>query len=215
MADPFVFNTESSLVQSAHYHADSLPSFLYCLQRVSGSSIFHHFYHSLLRRHFLKSEFQNDFAFWVDQNLREPALAEKLTTVDPMDLGSIREARERLIEHVRPFVASTQSHVRVVSGMEFRFLEAMSFVYPSGLVATDLETFARAIRNISVSSLFFHLVTARLRGDEGQNDFSIWLDKSLGESALAREIEQLNPYRYNLVELRQKISDLVQARLVS
>ena len=211
--DPFVFYSEASLVQCTPFMADSLPSLLECLHRVSGSSIFYHFYYSLLQRHFLKTEFQNDFALWADQTLLEPVLAERLATVDPLDFPSVRASRNRLIEYVRAFVGESQTYIRVPPGKEFRFQELKSFSYPSGLRAKSLEEFGRVVRRISVESVFYHMVEARLRLEDGTNDFSIWIEGCCGDPELARQLEALNPYRYGLAELRVQISALVQARL--
>lgn len=215
MRDSFLFHTEASLVQTTPFEADSLPSLLECLRRVDDSSIFYHFFHSLLRRHFLKAEYQNDFALWADHTLMEPALAERLATVDPMDFPTVRAAREKLIEYVGEFVGPSQSFSRVPTGKEFRFQESKSFSYPSGLQAATLEEFARVVRRISTESVFYHLVEARLRLNKKSNDFSIWLEQCWGQDELAREIEALNPFRYGLEDLRGRISDLVMARLSS
>ncbi len=213
MNDPFVFFSQASLIQCTPFVADSLPSILDCLRRVGGSSIFYHFYYSLLQRHFLKAEYQNDFALWADQTLLEPVLAERLATVDPLDYPTVRAVRNRVIEYVVAFVGESQSYPRVPPGKEFRFQELKSFSYPSGLRANTLEDFARVVRRISVESMFYHMVEARLRLDQQTNDFSIWIQHSCGQPELARRIEQLNPYRYGLAEMRIQISTLVRERL--
>jgi hypothetical protein len=213
MKEPFNFYSEASLVQCTPFVADSLPSMLDCLHRVGGSSIFYHFYYSLLQRHFLKTEFQNDFALWADQTLLEPVLAERLATVDPLDFPSVRASRNRVIEYVKAFVGESQTYVRVPPGKEFRFQELKSFSYPSGLQAKSLEEFGRVVRRISVESVFYHMVEARLRLENGTNDFSLWLEGSCGEPKLARRVEALNAYRFGLAELRNQISKLVQERL--
>jgi Family of unknown function (DUF5752) len=213
MKDPFLFYSEASLVQCTPFVADSLPGMLECLHRVSGSSIFYHFYYSLLQRHFLKTEFQNDFALWADQTLLEPVLAERLATVDPLDFPSVRASRNRLIEYVEAFVGESQTYIRVPPGKEFRFQELKSFSYPSGLQAKTLEEFGRVVRRISVESVFYHMVEARLRLENGTNDFSLWIEGSWGEPELARRIEALNPYRFGLSDMRLQISKLVQERL--
>lgn len=213
MSEPFVFFTQASLVQATHFRADSLPSLLYCLNRVSDSSIFHHFYHSLLREHFLKIELTNDFARWADQTLREPVLAEQLATVDPLEFKTVRAVRKRLIEYVAPFVGPLRHHMRVPAGMEFRFQESKSFVFPTGTQANSLEEFAELIRDVSVATMFYHFITARLRLDEDTNDFSLWIAERFGDRELAEAIEALNPFRDSLAELRARASDLVQGRL--
>jgi hypothetical protein len=57
------------------------------------------------------------------------------------------------------------------------------------------------------------MVEARLRLENGTNDFSLWLEGSCAEPNLARRVEALNPYRFGLAELRNQISKLVQERV--
>jgi len=212
MKDPFEFYSEASLTQCTPFQADSLPSLLECLRRVSGSSIFYHFHHSLLRRHFLKAEYENDFAVWASHTLREPVLAERLATIDPLDFESVRASREKLIAYVQEVVGRTESYIRVPPGREFRFLELKSFSYPSGLRAANLDEFARVVRRISTESMFYHVIEARLRLGKGSNDFSLWLEESWQEPELARRVAALSPYRWGLTDLRNRISRLVKER---
>ena len=45
------------------------------------------------------------------------------------------------------------------------------------------------------------------------NDFSMWLEDSLGESELGREISQINPYTYTPEGLRSELIRLIEKRI--
>ena len=85
MTAPFVFQSEVGAVRSTGYRADDLESFIHGLERVSGSSIYYHFFRSVLRRHFMSTDFVHDFARWALVSLSLPPLAERLAQLDPVE----------------------------------------------------------------------------------------------------------------------------------
>lgn len=213
MPEQFNICTEAGLVIHTNYKAESLKSLLDGLKKVSGSSIFYHMHHALLRRHFAASDHMNDFARWVLLNLGQTSLAERLTSVDPMGTHSVREAREQLIKYVAEYVGAGELFFRVAEGKEFHFLEFQSIIVPQTTVKPDLESFYHALKKATLGTFFFHLIEAPIRLEKQSNDFSEWLRESLGEEALAQEISSVNPYMYNLWELKAKILECVRKRL--
>jgi hypothetical protein len=71
---------------------------------------------------------------------------------------------------------------------------------------------AQALRRINAGSLYFHRFESRLRLGKGLNGFSAWLQQSLDEPELAREIARLDPYTYTLEGLRSAVISLVEQR---
>jgi hypothetical protein len=213
MENSFRFYTEAGLVSHTNFKAESLKSLLHGLKKVSGSSIFYHLHHALLRRHFAGSDHMNDFARWVLVQLGQNSLAERLTAVDPMGCRSVREAREQLIAKVEEYVGVGELFFRVAEGNEFHFLELHSTVIPLNIVADDLESFYTGLKKASLGTFFYHLIEAPIRLGKTSNDFSEWLGNTIFEGDLATEIAQLNPYMYNLYELKAEITSLVRKRL--
>ncbi|MBI4482304.1 MAG: hypothetical protein HY652_05375 [Acidobacteria bacterium] len=212
METRFVFYGEAGLPVYANFRADGLRSLLKGIETVSGSSIYYHFHHALFRRHFITSDYLNDFARWVWLHLNEPSLAEKLASLDPVDYGTVREAREALWRLIREAVGASESVFRVPEGEEFYFSELRSFVYPVGLEATDLESFGRVLDQVPDGSLLYHFIAAAARLGHPRNDFSLWLE-FLGEEELARQFDRVSPYAYNLHQLRARMVELIRARL--
>jgi hypothetical protein len=66
------------------------------------------------------------------------------------------------------------------------------------------------LKKITVDSIYYHMFEARLRLERGQNDFSLWLDTSLGEKRIAEEISRLDPYTRTLDNLRTTIIGIVE-----
>ncbi|TKJ39051.1 hypothetical protein CEE37_11545 [candidate division LCP-89 bacterium B3_LCP] len=213
MADPFKICSEVGLVVHTNYKAESLKSFLNGLKKVSGSSIFYHVHHALLRRHFATSDHMNDFARWVLEALGQSILSERLASVDPMGTRSVREARNQLVSFVSEYVGGGELFFRVAEGKEFHFLELHSLIVPLKTVEPDLESFYHALKKATLGTFFFHMIEAPIRLAKHSNDFSEWLITDLGEDELAAEIAHLNPYMYNLWELKAKVLQCVRKRL--
>ena len=213
MAEPFYFHSETTLVKFTGVKADDLRALRDGIRTVSGSSIFYHVYYSLLREHFTTSENVNDFARWVIVVLGDEALGEKLACIDPLEFESVRATRDNLAEIIDSYMGETSNIARVPKEREFYFNEARSIVYSTGIAAGDLREFYEAVGRISIASLFFHFVESRLRLGRSQNDISLWIEESVGNKELAERILRLNPYFYNLWELREAIRNTIREYL--
>ncbi|MCM8792836.1 MAG: DUF5752 family protein, partial [Candidatus Omnitrophica bacterium] len=60
-----------------------------------------------------------------------------------------------------------------------------------------------------------HIFEARLRLEKKTNDFSFWIEDSLGNKKLANEISCLDPYTRTLEDLRIGIIKLIEKELNS
>jgi len=67
--------------------------------------------------------------------------------------------------------------------------------------------------NITIDSIYFHVFEARLRLEKGTNDFSSWIENSIGNKALADKISKLDPYTHTLEELRRVIIKIIEAQI--
>jgi hypothetical protein len=211
---PFVFQSEVGAVRSTGYRADDLESFIHGLERVSGSSIYYHFFRSVLRRHFMSTDFVHDFARWALVSLSLPPLAERLAQLDPVDFVSIREARERLIATTRGFMGGVGEWMMVRPSAPFYFLQQDSLIFPTGQVANTVDELAEALGSVGNSSIYYHLIQAPIRLGRRENDFSAWLD-AWGETDLAQRIRTLNVYRWSLPQTRNHLVDLVRGSVAT
>ena len=66
------------------------------------------------------------------------------------------------------------------------------------------------LKKISIRAIDFHVFNARLRLERGINDFSNWIDTSLGYPELASRLETFDPYTYTLEGLRKNIIDIIR-----
>jgi hypothetical protein len=208
--EPFRFMTEAGVVRWTGYIADSLPALARGLQQVPGSSIYYHVHHAIFRRrkHRL-AEHTNDFARWIFTRFELRGLAEKLSSLDPLECTTIREARDRLITYVHEYVGEGEAFPRVPLGWEFYFLEARSFVFPAGVEATTVEQMAEGVEKVGLECVLHHFIEARMRDGGGTNDFSRWL-RLRQEHEKAEALERLNPYFHDLSALKAQIGAVLR-----
>lgn len=211
--EPFRFYTRVHLQELTGLKARNLRELLEQIKTVPGSVIYHHTHHFLQQHQFLSPEPPNDFAYWVTEALNEKELGEKLASINTCDFATIRALRERMVETIENFLAGKRRGLENArEGDEFHFIKSVSFVLPTPYVANLLEEFALHLRKVTIHSLYYHMFEARLRLERGTNDFSLWLETSLGEKELAKKIARLDPYTHTMEGLRERILKLIEER---
>ncbi len=205
---PFRFSTEQRLVELTGLSARNLSDLSAILHTVSGSSVFYHTHHGFLSHHFEKPIVYSDFAVWVSEALQEDGLAERLAAIDLLAFTTIRDLRESILGMVEDHIRTSKGQLRECPpGDELHFCKSKSFIMPTGIVAQDPVDFFAKLPGITTTSLYFHFLEARLRLGRTTNDFSHWL-ASQGQTKLAAEIDQLDPYTRTLDELKEELIDL-------
>ena len=90
--------------------------------------------------------------------------------------------RDKYVSIIEDYLASGKRERSAMEGSEFHFMKSVSVIFSVPYEASDIREFVRALHQISLGSLYFHMFEAKLRLGRGQNDFSTWFDKSLGET---------------------------------
>lgn len=211
-AAPFHFSSSVSLTLVTNRRAADLAELVQHLREVSGSVIYHHTHHFLVQHQYLSPEPPNDFAHWVTNVLQEDRLGEQLAAIDMIQFRSLNRLRDRIVAMIEAFLEQRRELRTAPPGEEFYFRESVSFIVPTGMVATDLQEFAECMERVAFGSLAFHFFDARLRLERGENDFSEWL-RARGEEGLAAAIARLDPYTHTLDGLRKEVVRLVRRRI--
>ena len=208
-AGPFVFKSVATLARATSFFADSARTLQTAIERAPSNSIYFHLHFALFRRHFTTSEFLNDFAQWTRTTLADEPLAELLAAVDPLEFTSLRQARQRLAGTIGEYVGRMAFTPSVGFRQRFCFQQAVSFIYPTGVSADGLRSFAAAVRAAPAESVYYHFVVAPLLEEKGDNDFSIWL-RAEGHDAAAARVRRLSPYSTDLFTFGRRVGDLLQ-----
>jgi len=77
-------------------------------------------------------------------------------------------------------------------------------------VARNLAEFTDALRKVSIHSIHYHFINARLRLKLNTNDFSLWLENDLELGALADRINRIDIYTSTLSDVRNQILKIVE-----
>lgn len=210
--EPFRFSTRLHLSELTGLKAKNLREFLRLLKTVKGSCIYYHTHRYLQQHQYLSPEPPNDFAYWVTKSLNEEQLGEMLASIDTIQFSTIRSLREKIVSTVSDYAKAHPTSRKKFAdpGDEFHFIKALSFVIPTNHIANDLKEFADILEKITIDSIYFHVFEARLRLEKGENDFSNWIEMSVGDADLAKSISRLDPYTYTLDNLRNTMIKMIR-----
>src|SRR3990167_2325639 len=212
---PFRFYTRMHLSALTGLKAATLEELMELVRDVPGACIYHHTHRFLQQHQYLSPEPPNDFAYWVAEALGEDELAEKLASIDTVGFSSIRLLREKIVSTIEDYIKDNPlSKLRFSrENEEFYFIKSVSFIVPTNYTASGLREFAEILRKITIDSIYFHIFEARLRLERGTNDFSNWIEHSIGDKKLAEAISRLDPYTHTLEELRKALIRKIEERL--
>lgn len=214
---PFRFYSRTHLKELTGLKARNLKELADILKQTPDSVVYYHTHHFLEEHHYLTPEPANDFALWVTDALGDEVMGERLASIDAFDFPTLGALRERIVgvieEHLNVEPVHGGGHRDAPEGREFYFTKSVSIILPTPYVAHDLREFVEALRKLSVGSLYFHIFESRLRLGKVTNDFSVWLEDSLGEAELGDKIARLDPYGYTMEGLRSQLIQLIEKRV--
>ena len=215
--EPFKFYTRLHLSELTGLKAGTLEELLDLIKKVPGSSIYHHTHRFLQQHQYLSPEPPNDFAYWVTSILGEDELGERLASIDTIQYLTIHSLREKIAATIEDYLKDNpRSKSKFAgSGSEFYFIKSVSFIIPTNYIVADLKEFAEILKKVTIDSIYFHIFEARLRLEKKANDFSNWIETSLGDKQLADKIAKMDPYTYTLEDLRKNVIKLVEKRILA
>jgi hypothetical protein len=204
----FDFRACISVLKSTGKKARNLRELRDTISVVSEDCLFHHTYQYFLKGRVL--EYTSDFAHWAGESLEERALAERLANIDPYDLGSIDAVRRALVKVIDDYLLHFPEPREALVGDEFYFNETLSLVFPVGVRVKNLAEFLAAIKYVDAASIYYHFFEARMRLGSGKDDFSSWMDETLGKNELALKVRSIDPFMHSLEDIRRHVADAVE-----
>lgn len=178
------------------------------------ASIYHHFWGRLLQPSFDEPEFSNDFASWAHHALRDTALAEQLSVIDPTRFDSLETLRQELVEIVEMRFDEHVIQPWAERDSQFHFLKSKIVVFDTGVRLDTPSKLPDAVGEMSAGSVFYHFIDARRRTNSSHDDFSEWLSGSGKEfETVAHELAAIDPYFSSLARLKNKLVSILSAHL--
>ena len=140
-------------------------------------------------------------------------MAEKLGVIEPLGYANLEDLRKDIVTTLSRHIESQPYLHKAPAGRELHILSSIRFSIRTGDSARDLTEFHDALKKASPATIYLHAFESRLRSSKGVSDFSVWLENDLDENDLARQIGELNPHSQPLLELKQKILEMVATRM--
>jgi hypothetical protein len=210
---PFYFNTSEHLLRIGRETAANLSELLESLRRCPADSVFQHTFRTLQEHHFIREGFSNDFAHWALSACNEPALAERLASVDVREFTALEDLRQSLVGVLEDYVEHNPDSASRKADEPFHFCAADIVVLPTSFVPDTLPGFADGLRRVSIHSIHHHFIEARLRLKLMSNDFSQWLLEEMYLPEAARAVNRIDIYTVTMEKVRQQIVGIVERAL--
>ncbi|MFZ5980766.1 MAG: DUF5752 family protein [Candidatus Zixiibacteriota bacterium] len=174
-------------------------------------SLFHHFCETVIRPTFDDPEFRNDLAVWAVRNIRDRILAERLGIINPYTLDDFEQLRLYVLDILDERLSELTYFPWAPRGEEFRFMQAVTVVFDTGIELKTPEDIVRLLPQMSLSSIYYHFVEARRRTENRTDDFSAWLS-GFGDSVkpFLDALHGIDFYFLALPELKQKLMTALQ-----
>ncbi len=204
MAKVFKFKTELWIPVYTGIKVHTLKDFIETLRTIEIESIFYHVCINMFNYHNMPVYYPNSFSYWLYKN-NFLILAEKISSIDPIELSDLEEIRKRIVLILEENYPG-ESGQRLIP---FYFVKAEREIIDCGFVARNMEEFIKGIKESSINSLFYHLVSSKIQKKAPVNDYSAWL-LSIGETTKANLISQLDIYNYTLYEIKDKIIRILE-----
>jgi len=200
----FIFRSELWVTQFTGIRVDTLHDFQRAILDVDDDTLYYHLFRNMFDYHFLIPTYSNSFAYWFSENGLF-ILAERFSIIDPLVYTSLDDVRREIIG-----ILADAGEERRRFKTPFYFRRAVRDVVELGMEARDIGSFVAGFESSGIYSLFYHLVTARLRLGEPTNDYSKWL-RTVGQEKIAGRIEALNPWMFNFYDIKRFILDIIRS----
>lgn len=209
LPDDFAIKDCALLSMTTGRHAQDLRELELHLKDVHRGCIYHHFWGNRMRPRFELPEFQNDFAAWARNALHDHPLSERLGIINPSRVSNLEVLRNEVIDVIEERLAEREMAPAAQRGQEFTFIRSQTVVFDTHIRIHDPQQLCAIIPNMSLGSVYYHIIDARRRIYEGLDDFSSWL-RGFGDEykELIEMFNNLDPYFMSLTELRERVANV-------
>jgi hypothetical protein len=209
MSDILQFRSSASLEKLTGIKAYTLDELLQMIRTCTDSSIFYHTFSAFLKMMEVRLPYNSDFARWVYGNLNEKALAEQMMAVDLFEYNTVENLRRRLAGIIEDYRSFKPFAFEKSADEPFYLYDVQRFVYLTDKFAYDLKSFRDLVPTISLYSLYYHFIESRLETKLECDDFSNWIEESLGLPDLAKRVRGIDIHVYTLEGLRERMINLI------
>lgn len=203
---PFKFMECAVLPMATGIRAQNLRELHSGLTLVPDSSIYFHFWGRMIRPHISESEFNNDFASWVNSSLRDFMLAEALSAINPVKFQDFDKIRAVILTILEKRLENEDFLSWKKADRDFHFIACKKLMFDTGKEVSELEDFPDTVKNTTRESFFYHFIDGRRRSPQCKDDFTVWLEQFSDETAdLRNKLKNVDSYLFSLTELQRQV----------
>ena len=206
---PFVLYDAHAVRMATGRDAVNLRELLTALREVDGAVLRHHLFRFPLDLAYDVSAFGHEFAYWAESGLQDSVLAERLGNFDPYLDPQPEALRAALVEIVEDHLMAAHHVPWVRPGRELHFQRSLLVAYPTGVTATDLAGLQDAVCRAAPGAIYYHFFEARTRLDGRSDDFSAWVDGSLGLPEVAAAMRRIDFPAMRIEDVRDTLARLL------
>jgi hypothetical protein len=171
--------------------------------------VYYHFWGVLLRPGFEDPEYNNDFASWAKHGLHDQRLAERLGVIDPTDFQDLEQLRREVLDEVEERLDESEFVPWSKPEDQFHFVRSQTVVFDTHRLIEHPRDLPAVVPQLSLGSIFYHVVDARRREPRGSDDFRGWLGQFGDEFAALREqLAGVDPFFTTLAGLRRQLAGI-------
>lgn len=206
--EPFLIKDCALAVISTGISAASIIEFKAAIAHIPASSLYYHFWNRLFWNFFIYPEFHNDFADWAYRYLHDPVLSERLGIINPTEYSNTENLRNDVLEIFEQRIDEMEAIQWSIRENKFHFLRSEIIIFETDKKMTHPSELKTVFPTMSLSSIFYHFIDARIRTFNGKDDFSSWLEEGREYGELLNKIQHIDPYFLPLAEQKQKLIDI-------
>lgn len=207
--DSFILCDAQALRVATGRSVVNLRELLAALRDVEGDVLRHHLFRFPLDPAYDVSAFGHEFAYWAESGLQDAVLAERLGNFDPYDDPEPEALRLALLDIVEDHLMSVGHVPWARPGRELHLMSSLLVAYPTGRRAASLAELREAVLGASRGSIYFHFFEARTRLEVHTDDFSAWVEGSLGRSDVAAAIRLIDFPALRIDDVRESVAGVL------
>jgi hypothetical protein len=199
---PYCLMTFAEIREILNRRAPGEQELLEAIEDVPGDSLYYHTHSYYIRGKYHHDRYPNDFATWAADQVRDRILSERLAALDLHALGDVEALRRELLSMLETHLDTLGFSPRALFGEPFDFVRPHVIPLPAGREVRTRPELREALRTAAPETLFWHFFEDAFRRGERTGSLIAWVAEDLKDSALAKGLAGLNPYRLHLESLR-------------
>jgi len=204
--NPFVVKSCTLPAISLGRKAHTLIQFHDELKTIPDGCFYMHFWGNRLFPRFVNPDYHNDFAIWAYEKINDQFLAERLCVIDPMDYPDMKSLRNVVIQTIEQRMNEVGEERSKQIVEPFYFVSSKLIICNTPYKIETADELAKRVHKLAPSSIFYHVIDAKMRTPLKMDDFSTWLqDYPYRHEQLIKQLCSIDASFLSLTEIKKEL----------